>query len=488
MAINIYRRKENQLAFQEYSSYDGLGLGELVRKGEVTASELLEEAIARVERHNDKINAVVYTFYDKAREMARRKPGHGPFEGVPFLLKDILGECEGVPTRFGSRYFPAFPSPNDSELVARYKRAGLIPFGKTNAPEFGLPPITEPQLYGPARNPWNTDYTPGGSSGGSAAAVAAGVVPLAHGNDIGGSIRIPAACCGLVGLKPTRGRNSFAPNYGDLMGGLICEHVVSRTVRDSAAALDATEGPVAGDPYFAPPKMHPYIKEVSTDPGRLRIAFWDHGPKNEPIHEEAVAAVREAAKLCSELGHEVEEAAPTLDYDEAASAFFTVFAAGLAFPIETLKQLTGVQPSLENLESLTLNFYEMGRQITAAQYLMAVATLQRLSRQLATFFETHDIWVTPTLGCPPLKVGTIDFQSPSASMLDQRIATFSHVNPFYNVTGQPAISLPLHWTTEGLPLGVLFGGKYGDEATLFRLAGQIELARPWKDRHPSVWG
>ncbi len=476
------------MAFQEYSLYDGLGLGELVRRGEVTASELLEEAIARVERHNGRINTVVFKFYDQAREAARRKPGHGPFEGVPFLLKDILGDCEGVPTRFGSRYFPPFPAPNDSELVARYKRAGLIPFGKTNVPEFGLPPITEPQLYGPARNPWNTDYTPGGSSGGSAAAVAAGVVPLAHGNDGGGSIRIPAACCGLVGLKPTRGRNSLAPNLGDVMGGLICEHVLSRSVRDSAAALDATEGYVAGDPYSAPPKKSPYAQEVKTDPGRLKIAFWEGSPYGVPLHEEAVTAVRGAAKLCSELGHEVEEAAPTLNYEEGASAFITVYAAGLASTVEVLKQITGVQPTLETLESLTLNFYEMGRQVTAAQYLMAVAVLQRLSRQIAAFFERYDIWVTPTLGCPPLKVGTVDFQSPSASMLDQRIAVFAHINPYYNVCGQPAISLPLHWTAEGLPLGVLFGGKYGDEATLFRLAGQIELARPWKDRHPSVWG
>jgi amidase len=259
------------VAFQEYCSYDGLGLGELVRRGDVTASELMEEAIVRVERHNGTINAVVYKFYDQAREAARRKPGQGLFEGVPFLLKDALGDCKGVPTRLASRYFPVFPSPIDSELVARYKRGGLIPFGKTNTPEFGLVPITEPELYGPARNPWNTDYTPGGSSGGSAAAVAAGIVPLAHGNDGGGSIRMPAACCGLVGLKPTRGRNSLAPNFGDLTGGIVHEHVISRSVRDSAAALDITEGPVAGDPYFAPSKAEPYIQEVSKNPGRLRI-------------------------------------------------------------------------------------------------------------------------------------------------------------------------------------------------------------------------
>lgn len=476
------------MAFPEYDQYDGLGLGELIRKGEVTASELMEEAIARADKHNGKINAIVFKFYEQARIAAGRKPGNGPFEGVPFLLKDILGECQGVPTRFASRYFPSFPSPADSELVSRYKRAGLIPFAKTNAPEFGLPPMTEPQLYGPCRNPWNPDVTPGGSSGGSAAAVAAGIVPLAHGNDGGGSIRIPSACCGLVGLKPTRGRISLAPNLGDVMGGLVNEHVLTRSVRDSAAALDATEGYVPGDPYSAPPKKNPYLQEVKTDPGRLKIAFSTQSPQGQPLHEEAVKAVTEAAKLCSTLGHEMTEASPTIDYDQVSFAFITVYAAGLASIIEALKQITGMQPTTDTVEGLTFNFYEMGRKITAAQYLMAVATLQNLSRQVAAFFENYDLLLTPALGCPPLKVGAIDFQNPSASLLDQQIVTFAHINPYYNISGQPAISLPLHWTAEGLPLGVLFGGKYGDETTLFRLAGQIEQARPWKDLHPAIWG
>ncbi|MBN1382798.1 MAG: amidase [Deltaproteobacteria bacterium] len=478
------------MSFPEYDSYDGLGLGELVRKGEVSASELLEEAIERAERHNGKINAVVYKFYDKAREAARRKPGNGAFEGVPFLLKDILGDCEGVTTRFGSRYMPEFPSSEDSELVARYKRAGLIPFAKTNAPEFGIPPVTEPKLYGPARNPWNTDHTPGGSSGGSAAAVAAGIVPLAHGNDGGGSIRIPSASCGLVGLKPTRGRNSLAPNLGDIMGGFVCEHVLSRSVRDSAAALDATEGYVIGDPYFAPPKVRPYIDEVSTEPEHLRIAFWERGLDGELVHEEALAAVRGAAKLCSELGHDVEEAAPAFgsDENELGSSFIAVYAAGLASTIEAVKLFTGIEPNLEVLEGLTLNLYEMGRQITAAQYLMAVTVLQKLSRQFAAIFETYDIWLIPALGCPSLKVGTIDFQDPSSTLVNEQIVKFTHLNPIYNISGHPAISLPLHWTAEGLPLGALFGGKYGDEATLFRLAGQIERIQPWRDRHPPIWG
>lgn len=477
------------MAFVEYDQYDGLGLGELVRKGEVTAAELLEEAIARAEKHNGKINAVVYKFYEQARETAARKAGNGPFEGVPFLLKDILGDCQGVPTRFASRYFPAFPSPVDSEVVARYKRAGLIPFAKTNAPEFGLPPVTEPQLYGPCRNPWNTDFTVGGSSGGSAAAVAAGIVPLAHGNDGGGSIRIPAACCGLVGLKPTRGRISLAPNLGDVMGGLVNEHVLTRSVRDSAAALDATEGYVPGDPYTAPSKKNPYLEEVRTHPGRLKIAFSSQSfLQDAPLHKEAVRAVEEAARLCTELGHEVIEAAPAFNYEQVADAFFSVYAAGHASLIEAIKQITGVPPTPETMESLAFNFYEKGEKVTAAQYLMAVATLQSLSRQIAVFFEDYDISLSPALGCPPLKIGAIDLIGPSASLMDPKITVFAHFNPYFNLSGQPAISLPLHWTAEGLPLGVLFGGKYGDEATLFRIAGQIEQARPWKDRHPAVWG
>lgn len=476
------------MSFKEYSSYDGLGLGELVLKGEVTALELLEEAIIRVEKLNPEINAVVYKFYDAARTAANRKAGSGAFEGVPMLLKDILGDCEGVPTRFASRYMPEMPSDCDSELVARYKRAGLIPFGKTNAPEFGIPPITEPILYGPARNPWNTDYSTGGSSGGSAAAVAAGIVPLAHSNDGGGSIRIPAACCGLVGLKPTRGRNSLAPNLGDVMGGFVCEHVVSRTVRDSAAALDATEGPAAGDPYFAPPKARPYIQEVSREPGRLKIAYCDRGLDGERVHPEAVAGVQKTAKLCASLGHDVEENMPQIvSGEETASAFMTVYAAGLASTIEAVKMYTGVEPSPERLECMTLNLYDAGKKITAAQYLMAVTVLQRLSRQFAAFFEKYDLWLTPTLGCPPLKIGTIDMSSPSASLADERIFVLSQFTPIYNISGLPAVSLPLHWTAESLPLGVMFGAKFGNEGLLFSIAGQLEAAQPWKERHPPVW-
>ncbi|HSR56834.1 MAG TPA: amidase family protein [Candidatus Binataceae bacterium] len=477
------------MPFKEYPSFDALGLGELTRKGEVSPLELMDEAIARVEKHNPSINAVVYKFYDRAREAARtRKIGSTPFEGVPLLLKDILGDCEGVPTRFASRYVPEFPSPVDSEQVARFKRAGLIPFAKTNAPEFGLPPITEPQLYGPARNPWNVNHTPGGSSGGSAAAVAAGIVPIAHANDGGGSIRIPAGCCGLVGLKPTRGRVSLAPNIGDVMGGLVCEHVVARSVRDSAAALDATEGWVPGDPYAAPPKARPYLQEVTKPPRKLRIAFSTATLTGEPLHPKSVAAARNAAKLCAELGHEVCEDQPALGFAEIAPHFFAVYGAGLAANIELVQSLTGRAPGRDVLESMTLNMYELGRQVSGARYLNAVSALQHTSRQFAAFFENYDIWLTPTLGCPPLKVGQVDLTSPAATLMDPAIARLAHVCPVYNITGQPAISLPLHWTADGLPIGVMFGARFGDEGTLFQLAGQIEHAQPWSGRKPPVWG
>ncbi len=476
------------MPFSEYASFDGIGLGELVRKREVTSVELLEEAIARAEKHNGVLSAVVYKFYERARDLARsRKIGTGAFEGVPFMLKDILGFCEGVPTRFASLYIPEIPAPSDSELVARYKRAGLVPFAKTNAPEFGLAPITEPLLYGPARNPWNPDHTPGGSSGGSAAAVAAGIVPLAHANDGGGSIRIPAACCGLVGLKPTRGRNSLAPDFGDIMGGLVVEHVVSRTVRDSAAALDATAGPVLGDPYFAPPKVRPYLEEVATRPKRLKIAFSTRTLTGDTLHSDCAEAAVQAAKLCSDLGHHVEENAPQFDFAEIAPAFISVWAAGLASIIETVRLLTGREPGRDLLESMTWNVYEIGKQVSAAQYLLAVTALQRVARRFAAFFKNYDLWLTSALGLPPLKVGAVDFMSPTATIADETIAKFVLFNPVYNMTGQPAISLPLYWNREGLPIGVLFGAGFGDEATLFQLAGEIEQAQPWSNRRPPIW-
>jgi len=291
----------------------------------------------------------------------------------------------------------------------------------------------------------------------------------------------------LVGLKPTRGRISLAPNLGDILGGLVVEHVVSRTVRDSAAALDATAGPAPGDPYFPPPPVRPYLQEASTPPKRLRIAFSTEHPMGGAIHPDCIEATERAAKLCADLGHEVEEAAPQLNYQMLAQLFETVYTAGVALSIEATRMLTGAEPAPDKFETFTWGLYQRGRQVSAPQYLVAQALLQQAARQFAALFQSHDLFLTPTLGEPPLPIGTIDFMSPATTLLDGKIADFAIPCPVYNITGQPAISIPLHWNREGLPIGVMFGGRYGDEATLIQLAGQLEQAQPWIGRKPPAW-
>jgi len=477
------------MSFTEYAAYDGLGLAALVDKGAVSPGELVEEAIARIEKHNPKLNAVIYKIYDQARTAATRQmaAGTGTFRGVPFLLKDILGNYEGVPTTAACRFMSGVPAAQDDTLVVRYKAAGLILLGKTNAPECGILPTTESSLYGPCHNPWNLAYSTGGSSGGSAAAVAAGIVPLAHANDGGGSIRIPASCCGLVGLKPTRARNPMGPLIGDFASGLAVEHVVSRTVRDSAAALDCTHGPEPGDPYWAPPVERPFLEAMRTAPHRLRVAFTTRNLNGGPLHPECVEAVEATAKLLMDLGHTVEEAAPSVDMAMLTSAFLNVFMAGHASVIDGFAFLHGRTPVEKDFEGLTWSLYQQGKQVPASQYLIAIAMIQMAARQIARFHETYDCWLTPTLGTPPIKLGTIDINEPDIMKAFEPVLEYVPFTPMQNATGQPAISLPLHWTRDGLPVGVMFTGRFGDETTLFRLAAQLEEARPWRDRHPPIW-
>jgi len=470
----------------EYAAYDGLGLAALVAKGAVTPAELVAEAIARIEKHNPKLNAVICKIYDQARQTAANSHD-GAFQGVPFLLKDLLGNYEGVPTNNACRFMTGVPATRDDTLVVRFKRAGLIVLGKTNAPECGILPTSESLLYGPCRNPWKLEYSTGGSSGGSAAAVAAGIVPLAHANDGGGSIRIPASCCGLVGLKPTRARNPMGPDIGDFANGLAVEGVVSRTVRDTAAALDCTHGPEPGDPYYAPPVARPFFEEVRTPPDRLRIAFSTRNLNGARLHPDCVAAVEATAKLLEDLGHIVEEAAPSVDMGMLTSAFMTVFISGHAWVIDTFAMLHGRTPSEKDFEGLTWSLYQQGRQVTATQYLLSIAMLQITSRQMARFHETYDCWLTTTLGSPPIKIGTIDVNEPDVMKAMAPVMEYVPFTPLQNATGQPAISLPLHWTSDELPVGVMFAGRFGDEATLLRLAGQLEAARPWRQRHPAIW-
>jgi amidase len=472
----------------EFVFLDATAQAELVWRKEVKAIELVDAAIERIERLNPTLNAVVTPMYEQARTAATGELPEGPFAGVPFLLKDLVASYAGVRMTSGATFLRDFVPDHDSELVARLKRAGLIILGKTNTPEFGILPTTEPRLFGPSRNPWNTGRTTGGSSGGSAAAVAAGLVPIAHGNDGGGSIRIPASCCGLFGLKPTRARNPLGPDYGDIFGGLVIDHALTRSVRDSAALLDATSGPDVGDPYWAPPPVRPFLHEVGADPGRLRIAYTTEAATGVPVHADCVSAVREAAALCADLGHEVVEAAPAVSGELVTQAFITVWAAGCAWTIDGLTLVTGQTPTPDQFEPLTWALYEMGRQQSASAYLLAVTALQRVARDIARFFANYDLLLTPTLAEPPVPLGTFDSppENPLQGLL--RAAEFIPFNPVCNFTGQPAMSVPLFWNADSLPVGTHFIGRFGDEATLFRLAAQLEAARPWAIRRPPVSG
>ena len=464
----------------ELKYLDATALAELVQKKEVQPLELLESAIERVERLNPVLNAVVTPMYDLAREAAKSKIPRGPFTGVPFLLKDILASYGGVRMTLGARALSGYVPAYDSELVRRYKKAGLITLGKTNVPEFGILPTTESELFGPARNPWNTAHSTGGSSGGSAAAVAARIVPMAHGNDGGGSIRIPASCCGVFGLKPTRARITLGPAFGDVTGGLLNEHALTISVRDSAALLDATAGSMPGDPYCAPPRKRPFVREVGADPERLRIAFTTGVSPEIPVHADCVNAVEDAARLCAELGHTVEEAQPVIDREALTNAFLVYWFAGTA---STIKMLGLTR---EQVEPLTWGLCELSRLNDAADFLIAGQTLQRISRKIAAFFGKYDVWLTPTLAKPPLPLGSLNPEpdNPIAGIV--KAGAYSVFTPVCNATGQPAMSVPLFWNDGGLPVGVHFTGRFGDEATLFRLAAQLEAARPWKNRIPPV--
>ncbi|MFA6451087.1 MAG: amidase [bacterium] len=492
--------------FTEYEKYDALGLAELVAKKEVTPAELCEEAIARIDRGNPSINAVVYKMYDIAREAAAGELPDGPFKGVPFLLKDLLAAFAGVPMTSGCKAYRNYVPDHDSELVRRFRKTGLNVVGKTNTPEFGLMGVTEPELFGPCRNPWNTERTPGGSSGGSAAAVAAGIVPMASGGDGGGSIRIPSSHCGLFGLKPARGRNPLGPDYGEIWQGAVVEHVLSRSVRDSAAALDATNGADPGAPYGIAPPECSYLADVGREPGKLRIAFDTASPIGKPVHTECVAAVKNAAKLLESLGHRVEEARPKIDGRAVAISYLTMCCGEVAADIAKIEKEFGAKAAREDVELGSRMLGLLGRTITAGEFVAAIREWDKAARAMGAFFEDYDIYVTPTVARPPVKIGELALKP-----AEQAIASFMNAlgagnilksagmvekigienlaaMPFTqlgNVAGLPAMSVPLHWTADGLPCGVQFAARFGAESVLFRLAGQLEQAAPWFDKRPS---
>jgi len=494
-------------SFNNYDKYDGLGLAELVRKKEVKSSELVEEAISRIERLNPQLNAVIYKMYEQARKAADGDLPDGPFKGVPFLMKDILMAYAGVPLSNGSRFLKDYIPDHDSELVKRFKAAGIIVVGKSNTPEFGLVPITEPELFGPTNNPWDLSRTPGGSSGGSAAAVAARMVPLAHASDGGGSIRMPASCCGVFGLKPTRGRNPIGPDFGEAWRGLVCDHVLTRSVRDSAAMLDATAGPDVGAPYYAMPPARPFLSEVGADPGKLRIAFTSKPFLGGIVDKDCLKGLEATAKLCQDLGHEVIEAAPQIDGKAFAKAFLTIVCVETRATIEEAEMLLNRKASFKDFEPSTWALGLLGRRCRAPELSKSLNLAQLTARQIGEFFKKYDVLLTPTLAMPPVLTGALQPKGIRAvamkllgslnagglinklsgiDVLAEHVFGFMPYTPLFNVTGQPAMSVPLYWNDEGLPIGMQFVGRYGDEATLFRLASQLEKARPWSECIPPI--
>jgi amidase len=473
-------------AFTEYAAYDALGLGELVARKQVKAEEVLEAAIERVEALNPRINAVVQKMYDDARAVIRAGLPSGPLSGVPYLMKDLYAWQKGARIGNGSRLYDGFVADHDFTLVERYKAAGLVIFGRTNTPEFGLNAGTEPVVNGPTRNPWNLERSAGGSSGGAAAAVAAGVVPAAHGTDGGGSIRIPAANCGLFGLKPNRARNPAGPDVGEGWSGLACGHALTRTVRDSAALLDATSGPAPGDPYWAPPPARPFLQEVGADPGRLRIALMTTSHAGNPVHPECIKGVESAAKLCEELGHHVEEAAPDYDVDTFRFAWRTIVAGNLRNALDARLESLKREQRPDDVERITALLAEQGRRHTARDYARALVIIHGVGRRFGAFFQKYDLLLSPVLAEPPLPLGATDMMSDDLDAYNERLFRLIPFTPQFNVSGGPAASLPLHWTADGLPVGIQFGADFGNEAVLFRIAAQLEKARPWKDRRPQL--
>ena len=469
----------------DYETYDGLGLAELVRKKEVTAAEVLDAAIARADARNPVLNAIVTRMYEQARAAIAAGLPSGPFAGVPYLLKDLGALYTGAPTNSGSSFYDGFVPDHDSEITARSKRAGLVIFGKSNTPEMGLCPSTEPRRFGPTKNPWKLSHSAGGSSGGAAAAVAAGILPMAHATDGGGSIRIPASACGLFGLKPTRARNPAGPDVGEGWGGASIGHAVTRTVRDSAALLDATSGPDIGDPYWAPPPAGPFLAEVGRAPGRLRIALTTTSFNGQPVSSVCADAARAAAKLCESLGHTVEEARPDIDSEALGAAVRIIIGANVRATLEARAGVVGRPLTSAEVEKGTWTHATVGGNTLAWEYARSINVVHATGRRVARFFTGYDVLLSPTMCQPPYRLGVMDMTAEDDAACIKAILASIGFTSLFNSAGNPAMSVPLAWSPDGLPIGVQFAGRFGDEATLFRLGAQLETAQPWVNRRPA---
>ena len=475
------------MSVSDYETYDAIGLAELVRKGDAKPEELLDTAIAICEERNPKLNAVVIPMIDEARAAIAAGLPDGPLRGVPYLLKDLHLLVAGVRTTNGCAMFADHVPDHDSEFVARYKRAGLVLFGKTASPEFGLSTTTESKLFGVTKNPWKDGFTAGGSSGGAAAAVAAGIVPAANASDGGGSIRIPASCCGLFGLKPSRGRIPFGPDAGEGWNGMSSIHAVTRSVRDSALLLDAVCEPERGAPYAAPPRQRPYLEEVGASTGRLRIALQTEAFNGVDVHPDCVEAAERAAELCRGLGHEVVPDRLEIDFQPLGDATRIVIAAHLRATLDARAEELGRELIQDDVETMA---WFMAASIVdrgAHEYAKAVKLIHRTSRMLEGFLTDYDVLLTPTMATPPAELGKLSLSNPNVPEFIQSLAESTAFTQLLNASGSPSASLPLHWNANGLPIGVQATGRFGDEATLFRLAAQLEQAEPWFDRRPPLW-
>jgi len=472
------------MGMPDYSDYDGVGLAELVAKRAVTPLELVEAAIDRVERLNPALNAVVYKGYDDARRWATGELADGPFKGVPLLLKDLHMPVAGWPRTSGSRFCREVVDAEDGGLTKRYRDAGCVPLGKANCSEFGIAGTTEGAFLGICRNPWSLGHSVGGSSGGSACAVAAGIVPMAHGGDGLGSIRIPAACCGLVGLKVTRDRNPNLPDGYDYAYGLVVDHVLTRTVRDCAVMLDATGYPDPASPYAPPPKTRPYGEEIQASPGRMRIG-WRGRPG---LHPDVEAALHATVELLSRLGHEVFEHRLDVDFRALNAARGPAGGANFAAGMSRVIERVGREPEGDDLEPMSWASMKAGRRVTGEEALRSLQEMRMMNYRTLAAFQDLDIYLSPVMMAPAPEIGWLDpVNLPPREFNERQAQLFPFCAP-YNFSGQPSISLPLGMSADGRPIGMMFTAKYADEATLFRLAAQLEKEAPWKDRRPQVWG
>jgi amidase len=481
-------RDGGAMSFAEYDRYDGLGLAHLVRRGEITPLELVDETVARIERHNPKLNAIVFKAFDEARATARSNLPNGPFRGVPFLIKDEM-DVAHWPTTKGSALLRDYVPEDDAELTRRYRAAGLVLVGKTNLPEFGIPGTTEGRFLGPCRNPWNTAHSSGGSSGGSAAAVASGIVPMAHAADGLGSIRIPAAQCGLFGMKPTQSRNPGGAHDGGRAHGLIVDHVVTRTVRDSAAMLDWTGYPEDDAPYAPAPKSRPYMEEIVVSPGHLRIAYCTETVQAKELHPDVQATLDATVALLESLGHTtIPLASFGIDLRKLYSAQGYVSGAISNASLEAWSERLGRPLDNSTLEWLALASYRGAQKATAKDVGWGLQTIRELTRQFLAQWRAFDVLLLPMTITPPPPIGFLDPTEVRAREFNRRQGQVFGTTPLANLTGQPAMSVPLGMSDTKLPIGMMFMGRYGDEATLFRLAAQLEQANPWIQRKPPIWG